>query len=66
MGYKVEKSVHRLVHVITICLECDFTNEDYIKGESEALKHARATGHTTKVELGIVYTINKKHGQKTT
>jgi hypothetical protein len=44
-----------VMHVMANCRNCDWSSHDYQKGQAEAARHARKTGHEIEGELGYAF-----------
>lgn len=56
----VERTKMALIHCIAECQDCDTSYGYYKNAQSHASRHAKKTGHTVKVEVGLAYTYNPK------
>ena len=50
----------RLIHSITSCTNCKWTEENYLIGVTKAREHAKKTGHEVVVEIGYFQIYNPK------
>ena len=48
-------------HVLAVCRDCPWTDDNYVSAENTARVHALKTGHTVGVERTQTYTFNPKN-----
>lgn len=55
--FVVNRTRKNMVHLIAICKDCEWRNEDYIGGTEKVREHVAKTGHTVDVETGHNHTV---------
>lgn len=57
---KATKTPIGTTHVLAVCRDCAWTDDDYNTAALSSLRHAELTGHTVMVERAQSWTYNEK------